>query len=64
MEQSRRTPWSASIDRIEPRLGYTPENTRVVCWMLNAAKGEYSDSDVIKMARALVGKADSRARGG
>lgn len=51
-----RGPWSATLDRVNPQEGYTPENTRVVCWAYNAAKGEGTDADVLAMAKALVGK--------
>ena len=49
-----RNPWSPSLDRIDPSVGYTLENTRVVVWIYNAAKNVFSDSDVMLMAHALV----------
>ena len=55
-----RNPWSPSLDRIDPSIGYTLENTRVVVWIYNAAKNVFTDSDVMLMAHAvcLNGKAD------
>jgi hypothetical protein len=50
----RRSPWSPSIDRINPRLDYTLANCRVVVWMYNAAKSEFRDEDVLIMAGALA----------
>lgn len=47
-------PWSPSLDRIVGSLGYTPENTRVVVWAFNAAKGHWSDEDVLMLAKAVV----------
>ena len=49
-----RNPWSPSLDRIDPSIGYTLENTRVVVWIFNAAKNVFKDSDVMLMAHALI----------
>jgi hypothetical protein len=49
-------PFSPSIDRSSPKLGYTEENARVVVWLYNAAKGSWTDADVLKMAEALIAK--------
>ena len=49
-------PWSPSLDRVDPTIGYTEENTRVVVWLYNAAKNVFNDSDVLLMATALVNK--------
>ena len=53
-----RNPWSPSLDRIDPTVGYTLKNTRVVIWIYNAAKNVFSDQDVMVMAKALTGKSD------
>lgn len=42
-----------SLDRIDPAQGYTPENTAVVCWIYNAAKGTAGHEDVMIMVEAL-----------
>lgn len=55
-EAYKNHPRSPSLDKIDPRGGYTPSNTRVVCWQYNAAKAEGDDADVLKMAFALVTK--------
>jgi len=47
------TPWAPSLDRIDNSLGYTPNNSRVVVWMFNAAKGTTTDEDVLTLAEAL-----------
>lgn len=39
-----RKPNSPSLDRINPSLGYTPENVRVICHALNAALGDWGES--------------------
>jgi len=46
--------WMPSIDRIVPSEGYTDENTQVVVWAYNAAKGIGTSNDVMILARALV----------
>jgi hypothetical protein len=45
-----------SLDRIDPAQGYTPENTQVVCWIYNAAKGTNGHEDVLILAEALCRK--------
>lgn len=50
------SPFSPSVDRIDPSKGYTVENCRVVCLIFNIAKNQFSDDDVVKMAKALVVK--------
>lgn len=51
------SPWVPSLDRTKPSEGYTPENTRVVVWLYNAAKHEFGDAAVLEMARLLVANA-------
>lgn len=48
------SPWSPSLDRIDSKKEYTHENTRVVVWLYNSAKNEFSDEDVIILAHAVV----------
>ena len=51
--------WSAfapSVDRIDSKKPYTQENCRVVAVIFNLAKNQFSDEDVMKMARAMVAK--------
>jgi hypothetical protein len=51
-----RRPWMPSLDRINPELGYIPENVQLVVWLYNAAKAEFTHEDVLILARALVRK--------
>lgn len=53
-----RGPWSASLDRVDPAIGYVFTNVRWVVWIFNAAKGPGSDADVLTLARAVVARAD------
>ena len=48
-----RDPWAPSVDRIDPAAGYTPDNCRMVVSIFNYAKNEWSDGDVLRMAKAL-----------
>jgi hypothetical protein len=47
-------PFSPSIDRIRPELGYTKGNCRFILHAINAMKGSGSDEEMLQIARALV----------
>jgi hypothetical protein len=47
-----------SIDRIDPKKGYTKDNCRMVVVMFNQAKNEYSDSELRDFAYTLIGAFD------
>lgn len=47
-------PWGPSIDRIEAGAGYTKENSRVVCYMMNVAKNSFTDDDVELFCKAFL----------
>lgn len=49
-----RNPWAPSLDRRDSAKGYTPENVQIVCWAYNAAKAEWSEDVLLKLARAIV----------
>lgn len=55
-----RSPWAPSIDRIEPSRGYVQDNCRVVVWAFNAAKQEWTDAEVLQLAKSIVGSANLR----
>lgn len=57
------SPWAPSIDQITPGAGYTPENSRLVCWIYNCAKSTASDEDVLKLANALVSRGHPKTYG-
>lgn len=48
------SPLSPSIDRIDSSKPYTKENCRVVCMIYNVCKGQWTDSDVLSFAKALI----------
>jgi len=49
-------PYAASIDRIRPVEGYTPDNCRLVCCAVNIALGAWGMDVLLPIARALVAK--------
>jgi len=47
--------WSAaSLDRINPGLGYTPSNVQWTCWRSNEAKTNMTNEDFINMCKAIA----------
>lgn len=50
------TPFSPSLDRIDPSKGYVTSNVQVVCMAYNTAKNQWDHQDVLKLARALVSR--------
>lgn len=42
-----------SIDRIEPALGYTPDNIRIVCFALNTAMGDWGFDKLAEIVDAV-----------
>jgi hypothetical protein len=52
----KRSPYlfSPSLDRIIPTLGYTPENSRFVLHAVNALKGQGTDEDMLRIAKAII----------
>ena len=55
-ERYNKTPLRPSLDRIDPKQGYTPENSRIVCAMYNTAKADYDDDLMLVLAKAIVEK--------
>lgn len=47
-------PFTPSLDRIDPKQGYTLDNTQVVCWIYNRAKGVHGHEAVMQMVEALA----------
>ncbi len=42
-------PTSPSIDKLDPKKGYTKRNTRIVSWWLNCAKGQLPEHEFAKL---------------
>ena len=53
-DYSNRSPYTPSIDKINPSKGYTKDNIQVVCWWYNFAKQRYTDREVLELCKAVV----------
>jgi hypothetical protein len=47
-------PYAPSIDRIDSKGGYTPDNVRLTVWIANWAMGEWGEEHFARLARAYV----------
>lgn len=47
-------PYSPTLDRIDPNVGYIPTNVRVVVHIYNACRNEWGDAVVIDFAKRLL----------
>jgi len=54
-------PSRPSLDRIEVGGDYSAENLRIVLLGVNALRGAGSDADMVRIARAIVGRAGAGA---
>lgn len=52
-----KNPYSPSLDRIDPKGSYSPDNVRVVIWQYNMMKGELSDSEILEICRRILARA-------
>jgi hypothetical protein len=53
---SRTNSFSPSLDRRNQIGDYSPENTRLTCWIYNRARGAFPDVDFDRMVNALKTK--------
>jgi hypothetical protein len=49
-----RSPYAPSIDKIDPKKGYTKDNIQIVCWWYNSAKSIFTDDEVLKLCKAVI----------
>lgn len=47
-------PFSPSLERINPLLGYVHDNVLVECWAFNVARSTFEIEDVIRVAQSIV----------
>lgn len=47
-------PWAPSIDRIDNRHGYLPDNVRVVCIAANIAMNRWGYDTLLRLAKGVV----------
>lgn len=55
------SPWAPSLDRKDPRGGYTAENVRVVCWAVNRALSDWGLPVLLQLAEALAQRQSARS---
>ncbi len=46
--------YAPSLDRTDSNKGYSEENVKVVVWIYNRAKGDFSSQDVLEFAGRLI----------
>ena len=51
-------PWNPSLDKVDSSGGYTPDNVRLVCVMVNLALNKFGDEAFDAMCRAYISKQD------
>ena len=51
-------PWAASIDRIDNRHGYTPDNFRVVCLVANLAMNRWGYDVLLRLSKSVTQSAN------
>jgi hypothetical protein len=47
-------PNSVSIERIDSKIGYTKNNTILVCWAINRMKSDFSFEDFFEMCKSVT----------
>ena len=52
--KGKRTFNTPSIDRLDPKKGYTPDNCRIICWGWNAFKGAWGEEGCDIMVQAAL----------
>jgi len=62
-KKGNRNPWVPSVDRIDNNKGYTKDNCRLVCFIFNIVKSQFTDEDFEKLCRGyLIAKAAEKAQ--
>jgi len=56
LPEGRQNPYTASMDRIKPELGYVKTNVRMILWALNAAFNSYGEHVYADIARVFLAK--------
>jgi hypothetical protein len=52
--KGRQNPYTASLDRVVPELGYVKSNVRMILWALNAAFNSYGENVYADIARVFL----------
>jgi len=54
--------WRPSPDRIDSALWYSPDNTRMICWGLNAMKGPHDEATFMMFLKEAAHAINEQAR--
>lgn len=60
-DREKHAPQAPSIDRKDSSRGYTPDNCRLVTYIVNCAKNQFTETELLEMCRALLAKRRSNA---
>jgi hypothetical protein len=63
LEKGKKTRTNVSIDRIDPKGGYRPENIQLVCTAVNSFRADLSIADFIEWCRKVVSHAIQKQSG-
>jgi hypothetical protein len=55
-QKIKKTPYQASIDRIDNNIGYIKGNIRFVSLIYNYARNNFSEDDVVEFCTNVVNK--------
>jgi hypothetical protein len=61
-DRMRRAPFAPSIDRVNNKLGYTPENCQLITYIANCAKNQFTVEEFTEMCLAVAKKAGMRPK--
>lgn len=53
-DRKLRAPLSPSIDRIDNRKGYVEGNCRLVCFIANLGRNDFTDAEFIEVCEAVA----------
>ena len=56
-QRTDKSPYQASLDRIDNSKGYVKGNVRFVCYMFNIARNDFTDTDVIEFCKKVASNA-------
>lgn len=53
-QRTDKSPYQASLDRIDNNKGYVKGNVRFVCYMFNIARNDFSDNEVLEFCQKIA----------
>lgn len=62
VDRKNHAPFAPSVDRIDHKAGYTPENCRIICYIANCARNQFTDDELLTMACGIVTEAERAER--